>query len=222
MNVKLIEERRVAAGLTISELAQRVGLPVEALSCLHESGERERITLGTLLALCHVLHLEPTELLDPYASDATDVADARKVHAAIAESPSGLTAEEIATALGWTLPHVRAALAAAAAELRSTGLRLRRGQFDRLTVGPDLSALTADERSRCRQAHPTAQGHHRAMVKALYCIAAGYGRTEFFVRCPERDGNLVELLVGLGLTVENGRCLDLSDDVVFSLRLDEP
>jgi hypothetical protein len=90
------------------------------------------------------------------------------------------------------------------------------------SLAPDLAALTPDERRHLRQADAWRHPHYRRLVEALFAIMHGYGRIESFARVPEPEGNLVELLVGLGLAIEDGRSLDLADDVAFSLRLDDP
>lgn len=59
----LVEQRRVAAGMTHTELADRVGAgAVTGPARLWTDNDHDTVSLGLLERLCQVLDLHPTEL----------------------------------------------------------------------------------------------------------------------------------------------------------------
>lgn len=136
----LVEQRRVAAGMTHAQLADRVGAgAATGPARLWTDTDHDTVPLGVLERLCQVLDLHPTELFraptratqrraqQPLPAP-TDVA---VIAAALATltSPPGRTGPAIdparlAIALGWTLDRLADALAVLDDQLSDTGLRI--------------------------------------------------------------------------------------------------
>lgn len=147
----LVEQRRVAAGLTHLQLADRVGAgAVTGPARLWTDNDHDTVALGVLERLCQVLDLHPTELfrspsrsarqrspqrpdqhLDQRAGATSCPSDRAVVVAALATltAPPGragatVSSAGIAAALGWTLDRFSDALAASDKQLADAGLRV--------------------------------------------------------------------------------------------------
>ena len=119
INWALIEQRRIAAGMTHAQLAARVGPgAVTGPPRLWTDNDHDAVPLGLLERLCQVLDLHPAELFQPPAraaqrrralSSAGPPGDETVLEAALATvtTPSGqpgtpITPAGLADALGWS------------------------------------------------------------------------------------------------------------------------
>ena len=140
INWALVEQRRIAAGISRAELADRVGTgTVTGPVRLWRDAEHHDITLGVLERLCAVLDLHPVELFTPPprreqrpmpAAPAEVAGDDVVVEAALltlavhARRVAAVGRAALAAALGWTLPRLGDALARLGERLDGTGVRV--------------------------------------------------------------------------------------------------
>ena len=140
------------SGLTVAEVADRAGLdPVDL-----DSFPMNRVPLAVLSRLADVVGLPLGRLLQRWQDDdPEDPGDSAVVGAYLAEFRDGLTRDELAEALDWSLQRVERALATLDAALESSGMRLALraacivivGRLDRTELGSRLimERLTAGE-----------------------------------------------------------------------------
>ena len=128
INWPLIEQRRIAAGLTQAQLTDRIrGGALTGRGRLWTDADHDDVPLGLLERLCQVLDLHPAELFRPPTRaaqrralmPAEPPADATVLEAALATItvPAGTTGTPIgmaalADALGWSLDRLGTAVAA--------------------------------------------------------------------------------------------------------------
>ncbi len=141
-----------ASGLTVSEICDRAGLAPEQLRRF----PLERVPLAVLARLADVVGLPLGRLVHRWHDDGRDDAEDRSVVGSyLAEFKEGLSRDELAEALDWTLVRVERALAVLDADLRPVGMRLALrcerivvvGRLDRTELPSRLSLerLTAGE-----------------------------------------------------------------------------
>lgn len=195
MNWKVVEQRRIAAGPTRTELVQRVGASaVTGRSRLWRDEDHDRVPLGQLERLCAVLDLRPAELfasrrrtssgarLDPDAVDAaiieaalTALAAARSAHQHL---PTGgpIARADLASALGWRLTRLDNALHALDERLTASGTRLDVDPDGAIHgLRPRDGLLSVDQRERLHRLCAADLALSRAAARALYAIAVhGY------------------------------------------------
>ena len=128
INWPLIEQRRIAAGLTQAQLTDRIrGGALTGRGRLWTDADHDDVPLGLLERLCQVLDLHPAELFCPPTRAAhrralvpeQPPADSTVLEAALATLtvPAGTTGTPIgmaalADALGWSLDRLGTAVAA--------------------------------------------------------------------------------------------------------------
>ena len=136
----LVEQRRVAAGMTHTELADRVGAgAVTGPARLWTDNDHDTVALDLLERLCQVLDLHPIELFraptrkahrreQPEHAEPEDIAVIAAALATVTcppgRAPAAVSSARLAEALGWTLARLADALDALAAQLDDTGLRI--------------------------------------------------------------------------------------------------
>lgn len=120
VNGQLVRARRLAAGLTPQELADRIGLTSELLWAIERgtSDDLQHVPLLAILGLAEALDFRPGELLDPPAREASDAStsespmaqpDEVKLEAALLQYGAAITRDDLASAFGWTLQRVEVA-----------------------------------------------------------------------------------------------------------------
>ena len=140
INWPLVEQRRIAAGLTQAQLTDRIrDGALTGRGRLWTDADHDHVPLGLLERLCQVLDLHPAELFRPPARAAhrralapeQPPADATVLEAALATItvPAGTTGIPIgmatlADALGWSLDRLGTAVAALTGQLTGTGIRI--------------------------------------------------------------------------------------------------
>ena len=225
MNVRLITERRIAAGLTVRQLADQLGLNAAVLRRLEDNlpndAEGAWLSVATLSRICTALDLDVSELLGGEKLAPCQSADDIKLEAALVEHGGVLTRDDLALALGWPLTRLERALLALEQRLRPTGQRLRRVDWNSYTLRPSLRALNVEERRELHRAHSGRTALKPAVAFILLGVINGTGRENWLHRLPAADRNGVELLIRQGLIEQTDRGhLAPTADVVYSLHLE--
>ena len=243
INWALIEQRRIAAGMTHAQLAARAGPgAVTGPPRLWTDSDHDAVPLGLLERLCQVLDLHPAELFQPPARAAQrralcpagPPADETVLEAALATvtTPSGhpgtpIAPAALADALGWSLERLNTALAALTDHLAGTGIRI---DTDPAPAGTPLRGLRARDRH-------LSDGQRAALHRLRHATApldAGAARVLYAVAHPRGtltegdapDPATVVALQQRGIIRRRPRAgyLELTDDARFSLapRSDPP
>jgi transcriptional regulator with XRE-family HTH domain len=152
---RLISERRAAAGLTVRQLADQLGIDARTLADFERnfSHDAGAIPVDLLHRICQALDLELAEVIDPPTAAPQENADDRKFEAALVEHGGVLTRDDLAAALSWPLTRLERALLSLEHRLKPTGLRLRRVGWNSYALGPNLGVLTGEERRRLHRTH---------------------------------------------------------------------
>ena len=220
MNWELIEQRCRAGGLSIHEAAHRAWVDPFLLRDGPDDLADDRLPVGVLRVLSRILDVPWQELIDGGGGATGDVVqdDDVAVEAALAEFNAGLSRDDLAQAFAWPLERVDAALVTLERRLRPSGRRVRPLGWHRYALGPNLAVLTDSVRSKLARTaiSPTLATDE---AEALYQIIRGWRRPSMFGRGLERPA--LNALRRLGLVEQRQTDLHLSEDVVFSLRLDE-
>lgn len=215
LNRALIEERRVGAGLTLQQLADRIGADRHLF---RQSVHDDDVALGAVVRLAEALDVSLDQLVteDPIERPATD--DARAT-AAVATA-GGLTRWQLARALHWTLPRAGSALRHAEHRLRGTGLRLRRVGPQTFRVEADLGCLADGERFSLSHVSLEDTGLPANVAAVLLGIVRGYGTQRWLDDNVPDDDNCIEVLRRAGLVVKHDQVVDVLPAVGYSLCLD--
>ena len=105
LNRALIDERRVASGLTLQQLADRIGTNRWFLrSSVHD----DDVPIGVIVRLAETLDIPVADLLDQDMAEPTPPRNHVRAAAALAETP-GLTRSQLARLFGWTRASLRRA-----------------------------------------------------------------------------------------------------------------
>lgn len=190
LNWALIEQRRIAAGLSHAQLADRVGAGVvTGPSRLWADHNHDHVRLEVLEKLCRVLDLHPAELFTPptrakhraSAPRPPSPVDGRILEAALATlavwrgghhrpSPGGRAA--LADALGWPLARLDAAVAALEEDLADRGQHLDQHR-DRVELRPRDGLLSVEQRVALHRIHGAGAGVDGdvELARGIYAIA---------------------------------------------------
>lgn len=226
MNVNLITERRIAAGLTIRQLAHQLGIEAADLRRLEDGFVRDPectwLSVATLSRICTGLDLDLSDLLaGDRPAPSEGAADDIKLEAVLVDHGGVLTRDDLALALGWPLTRLERALLALERRLRPTGQRLRRVGWNSYTLRPSLNALSDTQRRELHRAHSGRTALKPAVAFILLGVINAGGRESWLHRFPAADRNGVELLLRQGLIERTGReHLAPTADVVYSLHLE--
>lgn len=238
INWSLVEQRRIAAGLTQAQLADRVGAgAATGRGRLWTDNDHDRVPLGLLERLCQVLDLHPTELFcpptraaqrraHPPAEPPTDVTVLQAALATLTAPTGGsgvpVAPAALAEALGWPLDRLTTALTVLTEQLADTGLRV---DTDPAPTGTPVRGLRARDR-HLTDDQRTALHLLRDLDPPLDAEAARILDT--IARNPraftERDRDLDPAALvalqqrGLIRRHPRGDYLELTDDTDFSLR----
>jgi DNA-binding Xre family transcriptional regulator len=236
INWALIEQRRIAAGMTHAQLAARAGPgAVTGPPRLWTDNDHDAVPLGLLERLCQVLDLHPAELFQPPARAAQQrapvtagpPADETVLEAALATvtTPSGhagtpIAPAALADALGWSLERLTTTLAVLTEHLAGTGIRI---DTDPAPAGTPVRGLRARDRHLSegqraalhRLRHATAPLDAEA-VRVLYAVAHPRGT---LTEGDAADPATVVALQQRGIIRRRPRAgyLELTDDARFSL-----
>ena len=246
INWEVVEQRRIAAGLTHAQLAERVGVAaVTGPVRLWQDGGHDAVPLGLLERLCQVLDLHPVELFRAprraaqrralAVSEAVPevAADAQVLEAALATLPRPAAAGQqtaavsragLADVLGWPLPRLAAAIADLHDTLADRGVRL---DVDVVAdgravhgVAPRPGLLTTAQREALHRLTYADEALDVDTVRVLYAAA------DPDIRCSERhrtiSADAAVRLQQLGLVRRRHRArdLELTDDARYALLLD--
>ena len=237
INWALIEQRRIAAGMTHAQLAARAGPgAVTGPPRLWTDNDHDAVPLGLLERLCQVLDLHPAELFQPPARAAQrrralppsgPPGDETVLEAALATvtTPSGqpgtpITPAALADALGWSLERLTTTLAALTEHLAGTGIRI---DTDPAPAGTPVRGLRArdrhlsdGQRAALHQLPNAGTPLDADTARVLYAVAHLPGA---FTEGDAPDPATVVALQQRGIIRRRARAgyLELTDDARFSL-----
>ncbi|MCA1702053.1 MAG: hypothetical protein LC808_01790 [Actinobacteria bacterium] len=140
------------------------------------------------------------------------------VEAALATVAAGLSRDDLARIFAWSLERVDAALATLERRLQPSGRRLRPVGWHRYALAANLAVLSDAERARVART-TASQTLDRDAADALYQIIYGWNRMSLSGR--GLDGTALRKLISMGLVEQERADFKPSEDVVFSLRLDD-
>ncbi|MGQ0575842.1 MAG: helix-turn-helix domain-containing protein [Pseudonocardia sp.] len=233
INWELVDERRVAAGLSRPELVARLGRHGFAgPSRLWRDDNHDDVPLRTLERLCEVLDLHPIELFvaptrnqhrrNMPPTPAAVASDDAVLEAALATVPRRRTRAQLADLLGWTLPRLTTAIATLEHRLDHTGIRVEHDPDSGCILGlrPRDGLLTRQQREALHQPGPTDLGLDEPTARALYEVAVigrSVSETDTYV-----DEVAIRTLRQLGLVHRrhNSEAFNPNADVVYSLIID--
>ena len=219
---ELIEQRRIAAGLTFWQLAHQLGLNADVVRNLSEAAQLDQLPLGTILRLCRLLDIDIDQLLAGRrpARPPEPAADDVKVEAAIVRHGGVATREDFALALKWPLERLELALRTLERRLEPTGIRLRQIGWNSYALTSNLQVLSEQEAQRL---HRISSGRVQLTTEAasvLLAIIDHVGHEIWIIdelRGPHRDR--INSLDQQGLLVRRHGSVEPDEDVIFSLRL---
>lgn len=244
INWALVEQRRIAAGMTHAQLAQRVGVAaVTGPVRLWHDRDHDTVRLGLLERLCQVLDLHPVELFTAPTTraqqrralqPADDPPDEQVLEAALAtlaassasgQQPTPIGRAGLVDALGWPLHRLAAALAALDHTLADRGVRIDEDVDgdDRAVHGlrPRSGLLTPAQREALHRRAQADEPLDVDAVRALYAIAQPDSRYTERHTVIGTDAIRLQQL-GLVHRRHRARNLELADDVRYGLLLDPP
>lgn len=151
LNERMLRARRMELGLTSREVARQANVSQGLVKRLEDTGDAAVLQVETLTAILNALSLDLVDVLEP-ATEPTVADDlVVAVGGLLQERKRGVTAFEIAAALGVHLDQVEPALQGLDANLRPAGLRIHRSSNGVSIVPiarPDLGSGSGKERLR--------------------------------------------------------------------------
>lgn len=216
LNRELVDERRVAAGLTIQQLAERVG--VDRWFLRQSSRDDDGVPIGVFLRLSETLDIPLEDLLRADPAGLGPMSEDARAMAALADRGQ-MTRAQLAAVFMWTLPQTAAALQRIDRRLRGTGLRLRRVGPQAYRIDADLSHLSVAERAHLRHLEMDETGLAPNVAAMLLAIVRGYGTRTWVNDNVEPDDNCIEDLRRAGLVNQHERGIDIVPAVGYSLGL---
>jgi transcriptional regulator with XRE-family HTH domain len=223
LDADLIRRRRMALGLSERDLAKRLGVTGFTVNALERAANHDDLPAGMIGALAEALALTPNELFNtPTGTQRPEVTvDAAAVGGLLAGDGRLVPTAALAEVLGWTGERVTAALDGLAVRLPEVGQRLHR-------LGNDVSIVAAvapaDRLEGLSRRVMAARGLTTHQAQLLYRAWCGQ-LTPTMPSNPDRV--TLGVLTNAGLLtvpdrVTRGELPQLTDDVRFSLALDDP
>jgi len=126
LNRQLLRARRMELGLTSREVAREAKVSQGLIKRLEETGDAAVLQVETLTAILGALSLDLVDALERPTAAAAEEDLVVAVGGLLQERKRGVTAFEIAAALGVHLNRVEPALEVLDANLRPAGLRIHR------------------------------------------------------------------------------------------------
>lgn len=245
INWALVEQRRIAAGLSHAELRVRVGAsPVTGPPRLWQDSAHDTVELGVLERLCQVLDLDPAELFsaatqpalpDPAPTPVTG--DDQILEAALAtltaaasdmtslDDPGPVSMGALACALEWPLARLEAALASLEDALAERGQRIDIDTYHQARplhgLRPRDDLLTDSQRQALHRIRLIYQPLHPDTARVLHTATQPGRCVEYQVVIGYNPAVLLQRQ-GLLQRHPGAHYLELTDDVRFALMLDDP
>lgn len=232
MSDDLLQQRMHAAGLSLWELGDLLGIHPHHLHTYDTAGSLPNQPVLALIELADRLDLHPADLVPalqrvltnrrhaPAAASPADLdTDALSVLTALAATSEPLTVDELATALGWTLDRVTAALEHALDQPHLAGpVALRRTPSGRWTVTARRDILTAEQHQALTDAARNRDGLTVAEANALLAVHA-IGNTPDYASWRSEHLETEDHLKALGLlrSINGPHHAQLHPDIVYSL-----
>ena len=210
---------RLELNLSQRDVAFDVGINPVTMSRLEQGGSDESLDLRTVDRLAAALGLSITSL---FAQPETDVdpeiptSDERRLEALLYYSRSALGADDIALALGWTLPRTHAALRRLRAALALRGTMIHSsGRRHRVTARSDI--LTSNERQSVERTHHARLGLTVVEARLLQQVRRGTLRVGWTRTMSNKERVAAGSLFKAGLVEAVGDRIQLTEDAHFSL-----
>lgn len=218
LKTALIRERRLAQGWSRLELGRRLGLQSTAVAALEDGRGHDRLMLPFLLRLSAVLGVELAALtvtvVEPHAPTSDDVI----IEACLAEMSGGLVQrEDLASALGWTLSRVHAALASLEARLANTGQRVH--FVAGVMLRPAEQSLSPEVVERLRSRTRARRQLFLNHAELLRAVAVGTIDSTWEQRASTPDRMGMGALLRAGLVRKRGGRYELTPGCAYSLDL---
>ncbi|MDQ2708765.1 MAG: helix-turn-helix transcriptional regulator [Actinomycetota bacterium] len=245
INWELVEQRRIAAGLSHAELRIRVGqAPVTGPPRLWQDSDHDTVELGVLERLCRVLDLQPAELFSaptrvsqPDPAPPVVTSDDHILEAALATLTAAavdttsldhcgpVSMGALADALEWPLARLEATLATLTDVLAERGQRIDIDTYHQARpvhgLRPRDDLLTSDQREALHRIPLLHQPLHPGTARVLYTATQPGQCVEYQAVIGYNPAVLLQRQ-GLVQRHPGARYLELTDDVRFALLLDEP
>ena len=228
LNAALVRARRLQLGLSERQLSAVTGLGQSVIRSVEAGTNHKDLTLGDLTRLADALAVDPPQLLtsqttrpDPAAGeDDEDVsaAELARLGALLYDVDRLVPVESLAVTTGLTLQRTHNVLAALDARLRPIGLRVHTLQ-NNVRVTPDLDAVDAATLRHTWRAHLGRRGLDIGQVHTLQQVRNGR-RSKTLTN--DQQVKVSQLTNAGLLTRTTSGGAELSDDVRYSLLLDEP
>jgi transcriptional regulator with XRE-family HTH domain len=204
--------------LSQREVAFEVGINPITMSRLEQGLCDEVLSLRTVARLAAALGLSITSLFrqpEPDPAPKDPEADERRLEALLCDARTAASADDIAIALGWSLPRTYAALTALKEGLAGRGTTVfASARRYRLAARSDI--LTSQERQRLERAHHTRHGlrmHEALLLRQVRNETLQIGWTRMSGKERVAAGSLFKA----GLVEIVGDRIALTEDARFSL-----
>lgn len=207
---------RHAAGLSQRALGRTIGVSGNLINRLEGGAADTNLTLHQLHRIAETLGTTPRALLHRRPTD-TPIAypDAARAAAALADSPSMVSTEELALTLSWDLVRARRALLHLRRALQGTGLALRRSP-NGFKLTADADSLSPEERRRLQRARIKRHGLRLNEAALLRVIATTHIGPRWEARARNSDRVAIAALLKAGYVTRTRHGYAISDDVAFS------
>lgn len=211
LDVSLLNELRIRAGLSRRALRNRLGMSAGKWRAVVTGRNHESLTVGFLFELAAALGTHPAALIAGGRDGILEVTDdAAKLEAALLAAGKFVHADALCLALDWELPRFIQASKSLRARVDGTGAVLVTARTG-LALQPRVEVLSQDEQHAVQRAALPAGGMRTTSAKLLRQLAAGQGGDDLEWGAPDRQA-LGELL-SLGYLVTDGENFRLSDAV---------
>lgn len=218
LNRPLIDDRRVAAGLPLQHLADRVGLDRRVLHRAAPHDGDGDVPIDALVRLSEALDLPLEDLISEDWAEPEPTPDDARAAAALIDHGQ-LTRSQLAETMSWTLPEAAAALLGVERRLRGTGLCLRRVGAQAYRIEADLRCLTAVERARLRRLEIREGALGADVAAVLLAAVRGHVTDRWLQANVGPDDNCAEVLLQARLVVRQQYGLEITPAVGYSLGL---
>ena len=224
MTTPILDHNRILMARLELNLSQRdvafdVGMNPVTMSRLEQGRSDESLDLRTVARLAAVLGLSITSLFaQPESGVDLEIptSDERRLEALLYDSRSALGADDIALALGWTLPRTHAALRRLNVALGPRGTMIHSsGRRHRVTARSDL--LTSNERKSVERIHHARRGLGLHEARLLQQVRKGSFRVGWTRTMSSKERVAAGSLFKAGLVEAVGDRIQLTEDAHFSL-----
>lgn len=217
LNAALIRERRLEMGMSVPQLAAMLGRSTTVVEGLERGTNHGKQTLALLATLADALAMNLTDLFELTEAKPPAPDDIR-LEAALAATGTGLSAETVAHALGWSLPRTHQAIKALRDRLGATGQQLRQnaGKY-RLVY--NRGKISTDELRRLERRRVTTLGLRQQEAQVLLAVLRGQATSSWHRNKGASSQINIARLERLGYAEHGASTWHLTEAVTYSLGL---